>query len=134
VKHSKAEPKTLLSHLWHLLNELETSFVVVVPGPAVTASFSRVDEAPVISEVDVLRDVSELSTLTEFKPLDSRGSTVAVFCVLLLAGPSAFVMAGRSYDGSGMLDEVVAVRRGEHRRAGSSSVELRISLGDGSGE
>jgi hypothetical protein len=79
VKHSKAEPKTFLSHIWHLLNELESSFVVVAPGPGVTGSFRRVEEGPVISEVDVLRDVSELSTFIEPKHLDSRGSTVAVF-------------------------------------------------------
>src|SRR5450755_2860810 len=96
VKHSEAEPKTFLSHIRHLLNELDSSFVVVVPGPGVMGSFGKVEEERFISVVEGFRKVSELSTFVELAHLDSRGSTVTAFCsALLLVGPSRFGIVGR---------------------------------------
>jgi hypothetical protein len=135
VKHNEAEPKTFLSHIRHLLNELDGSFVVVAPGPGVTGSFGKVEEGVVISVVDFWMNVSELSTFRELGHLDSRGSAVTAFCsALLLAGISEFDIVGRAPEGSGMLDEAAAGRRRGDRLADRSSVELRNSLGDGSGE
>jgi hypothetical protein len=136
VKHRDAEPKTFLSHVWHLLNELVGSVAAVDPGPGVTGSFGAGVEAMFMSGFDIVRDVSEFPTLIELGRLDSRGSTLMTFCsALLLAAPSVFDIGGRSHEDSGMLDETAAGRRGGERLVDRSSVGLlRISLGDRSGE
>lgn len=49
VKHGGAEPKILLTHIQHLLNELDRLVAVVGPGPGVMEAFGAAAEVMIKS-------------------------------------------------------------------------------------
>jgi hypothetical protein len=140
VKHKEAEPKTFLSHVLHLLNELEGSIADVGPGAGVTGSADADVKVTFMSVFDVVKNVSEFPTvsctLIELGRLNSRGSTPTTFCsALSLAAGSIFDILDWSHEDSGMLDEITAWcgKEGE-RLADMSLAEFHMSLGDRGGE
>lgn len=134
AKHNEAEPKSFLSHILHLLKELDG---LIPPGVGVTGSAGAVAEVVFILVFDVAKDVLDCSTVSRtIGRLDSRGSAPEN-CLLWLSptGPPVVDIASRSHEESEMLDETAACcGREDGLFAARPCTGFRMSLGDSGGE